>query len=114
MTLRNLAEAVVTAEHRYHSIGYLSQLERGMSSAPFLTYVNIAKALDEQPGRVMGPDPVGPEPDGAERMLVHCLRTAGIKPEEAMLRLLGRPLDPDQQLEALDGHGIPRGAVERD
>jgi transcriptional regulator with XRE-family HTH domain len=111
MTLRDLAAAVMTAERRSHSIGYLSHLERGMSSAPFFTYVAIAEALGELPGRVFGPDPVGPEPDGAERMLVHCLRGLGIKPEDAMLRLLGRPLDADQQLTALDGDRIPGGAV---
>jgi hypothetical protein len=109
MSLRDLAEAVVSAERRLHSIGYLSHLERGVSSAPFFTYVAIAGALDEHPGRIFGPDPVGPDPDGAERMLIHCLRRAGIKPEEAMLRLLGDSLDADRQLEALNGNGFPTG-----
>ena len=67
MTLRDLAEAVVSAERRLHSIGYLSHLERGVASAPFFTYVAISQALDEQPGRMFGLDPVGPEPDSAER-----------------------------------------------
>jgi hypothetical protein len=111
MTLRDMADAVVSAERRRHTIGYLSHLERGVSSAPLFTYVSIAHALGEDPGRIFGPDPVGLEPDPAERMLVHCLRRAGITPYGAMTRLLGDSLDADRQRPALDGNGLPGRAV---
>jgi hypothetical protein len=85
-----------------------------VASAPFLTYVLVVEALNADPGRVFGPDPGGPEPNDAERMLLHCMRGLGIKPEEAMLKLLGgHPLDANQQLEAVDHDGVPGRPVER-
>lgn len=114
VSLRELTERVRKPEGGQHSHSYLSRLERGVASAPFLTYVLVVEALDADPGRIFGPDPGAPGPDDAERMLLHCLRGLGIKPEEAMLRLLGRPLHADQQLEPFDGNGISGGAVVRD
>jgi transcriptional regulator with XRE-family HTH domain len=94
MTLRELADNVRTAEGGWHSIGYLSKLERGWSSPPFFTYVAIVEALDGDIGRVLGPDPFTPQPDAAEEMLLNCLRDLAIPPHQAMLRILGERPSP--------------------
>jgi transcriptional regulator with XRE-family HTH domain len=102
-TLNELARQPLTPEGAGHSPGYLSQLERGWSSPPLYTYVALAHALDETPGRLFGPDVT--EVDPAESTLLECLRRVGIAPHEALVRLLG-PRHADQQLSPVDHDGI--------
>lgn len=111
MRLLDVARAVRAPEGGHHSVGYISRLERGSSSAPFFTYVAIVDVLGADPGRVFGPERFGPGADEPEKMLLHCLRGLRIKPEDAMLRLLADPLDADQQIESLDAGLISGGPV---
>jgi len=103
LTLLELAERPLTPRGAGHSPGFLSQLERGWSSPPFYTYVAIAHALGETPGRLLGPDVT--EVDPAEAVLLECLRATGITPHEALVRLLGAR-HADQQLSPVDHNGI--------
>lgn len=92
LTLHELAREPLTPRGGGHGPGYVSQLERGWSSPPLYTYVAIARALDEAPGRLLGPDLT--EVDPAETTLLECLRAAGIAPHEALTRLLGEQSPP--------------------
>src|SRR3954452_14157635 len=104
MSLRELSDKLVLPAGGKHSIGYLSRLERGWASPPFYSYVAIIELLGADPGRVFGPDVIDVDP--AETTLLECLRDVGIAPHDAIVQLLSRPLESDQELAAIDADRI--------
>jgi transcriptional regulator with XRE-family HTH domain len=87
--LIDLCNAVVKPDGGHYTTGFFSRLERGWGSGPLTTYVNVADALDVEPGRLLGPDEAQREVSGAEMALVDLVRRLGLSPAEAIVRLTG-------------------------
>jgi transcriptional regulator with XRE-family HTH domain len=87
--LIDLCNAVVKPDGGHYTPGFFSRLERGWGSGPLTTYVNVADALDVEPGRLLGPDEAQREVSGAEMALVDLVRRLGLSPAEAIVRLTG-------------------------
>jgi len=88
MTLKDLSLAVRKPEGVHYSTGFFSRLERGSASAPLIAYSNLADVFEIDPGRLLGPDDAQREVSEAEMTLVRVLRRVGIKPDEALVRLI--------------------------
>jgi transcriptional regulator with XRE-family HTH domain len=89
MTLVDLARIVDKPGGGFYSAGFFSRLERGWGSAPLTTYENIAHAFEIEPGRLLGPDDAQQDASEAEMTLIRTLRQMGMRPHEAIARLLG-------------------------
>jgi transcriptional regulator with XRE-family HTH domain len=87
--LIDLCNAVVKPDGGRYTPGFFSRLERGWGSGPLTTYVNVADALDVEPGPLLGPDEAQREVSGAEMALVDLVRRLGLSPAEAIVRLTG-------------------------
>ena len=88
MTLKDLSLAVRKPDGYRYSMGFFSRLERGSASAPLIAYSNLAEALEIDAGRLLGPDDAQREVSEAEMTLVRVLRHLGMKPDEAIIRLM--------------------------
>jgi len=88
MTLKDLSLTVSKPDGYGYSMGFFSRLERGSASGPLIAYSNIADALEIDPGRLLGPDDAQREVSEAEMTLVRVLRGVGMKPDEAIVRLV--------------------------
>ncbi|HET8673076.1 MAG TPA: helix-turn-helix domain-containing protein [Thermoleophilaceae bacterium] len=92
LTLKDLSSAVPKPDGYRYSMGFFSRLERGSASAPLIAYSNIADVLEVDPGRLLGPDDAQREASDAEMTLIRVLRRVGMRPDEAIVRLIpGQP-----------------------
>ena len=87
MTLASLCELVERPAKGRYSPGYFSRIERGWPTAPLHVFIGIARALEVEPGALLGPDDVQREVTGGEMTLVRTLRRLNIAPDEALARL---------------------------
>lgn len=87
--LIDLCRAVDKPEGGQYTPGFFSRLERGWGSGPLTTYVNVADALDVDPGRLLGPDDAQREVSQGEMTLIELIRRMRITPAEAIARLAG-------------------------
>lgn len=71
----------------FYSRGLLSRIEKGYANSPLYVYMHIAKALDLEPGRMLGSDEAQKPINEAEMTLVRFLRRAAIRPDEALAML---------------------------
>lgn len=94
MALVDLCGIVDKPDGARYTPGFFSRLERGWASGPLATYVNVAEALEVEPGRLLGPDDVQLEISEAEMTLVDLVRRIGISPAEAIARLARLEVDP--------------------
>ena len=88
MRLKDLAELVDKPDGGHYSLGFFSRLERGWASGPLAAYENIAHAFEVEPGRLLGPDDAQQDATEAEMTLIRTLRQMGMRPHEAIARLL--------------------------
>jgi transcriptional regulator with XRE-family HTH domain len=89
MTLVDLSRVVDKPDGGHYTPGFFSRLERGWSSGPLVTYVNVAYEFGVEPGRLLGPDDAQLEVSESEMTLVRVLRRMGLRPDEAIARLAG-------------------------
>ena len=86
--LDELSQAVVRPDGRIYSTTTLSRLERGSAGSPFYVYLQVAQALEIEPGRLLGTDSALLQASEAEMTLVRALRQLAIEPHEALALLL--------------------------
>ena len=67
--------------------GYFSRIERGWPTAPLHVFIAIARALEVEPGALMGPDDIQRDVSEGEMTLVRVLRRTRTSPDEALARL---------------------------
>ncbi len=87
LTQAKLLEKVERPRGGTYSSGLVSRIEKGYANSPLYVYMHIARALDLDPGRVMGSDETQKPISEAEMTLIRFLRRACIKPDEAIARL---------------------------
>jgi transcriptional regulator with XRE-family HTH domain len=93
--LWQLAERVVRPDGARYSIATFSRLERGAAGSPFYVYLQLARALDIAPGRLLGEDSAVLPAGESELTLLRTLRIMGVSPPEALALILGaRTPDP--------------------
>jgi transcriptional regulator with XRE-family HTH domain len=87
-TLYRLAEEVIRPDGVFYSASTFSRLERGSSGSPFYVYLQLAKALRVDPGRLLGEDSALLEASEGELTLLRTLRLMEVTPAEALAQLL--------------------------
>jgi transcriptional regulator with XRE-family HTH domain len=87
LTQGQLLERVERPRGGTYSTGLLSRIEKGHASSPLYVYLHVAKALELEPGRLMGSDETQKPISEAEMTLVRFLRHLGQAPDEAIARL---------------------------
>jgi transcriptional regulator with XRE-family HTH domain len=88
MTLRDVRERIYKPNGGFYSIGYLSKLERGWSNAPLYVYLTIGELMATVPGQLLGPDDTLRGASSGELTVIAVARRLGLRPDEAVLRLL--------------------------
>lgn len=73
-----------------YSQSTLSRLEAGYGNAPLYVYIHFAEGYGVDPGRLLGPDKVEEPASEAELTLLGIMRRLGIRPDEAIVRLVRR------------------------
>ena len=88
LTLKDLRERIYKPNGGRYSLGYLSRLERGWTNAPLYVYLTIAEILAADAGQLLGPDVALREASDGELAVIAVMRRVGLRPHEAILRLL--------------------------
>jgi transcriptional regulator with XRE-family HTH domain len=88
LTLRDVRERIYKPNGGSYSLGYLSKLERGWSNAPLYVYLTIGELMATVPGQLLGPDDTLRGATAGEMTIVAVARHLGLRPHEAVLRLL--------------------------
>lgn len=87
-TLYELSDQVIRPDGVQYSASTFSRLERGAAGSPLYVYLQIARALDVEPGCLLGEDAALLEATEGELTLLRTLRTMGVAPHEALAELL--------------------------
>ena len=87
-TLYELAGRIVRHDGAVYSASTFSRLERGSAASPLYVYLQLARALDIEPGRLLGEETALLEASEGELTLIRTLRLMGIAPSEALALLL--------------------------
>lgn len=85
--LRDLCEHVAKPDGQWYSGGYFSRLERGWTSPPLYVYIATAKALEVEPGELLGMEELEREVSREQRMLLAVVERLGLSAEEALARI---------------------------
>lgn len=96
-TLLDLCQAVDKPDGGHYTPGFFSRLERGWSSGPLVTYVEVAAQLGVEPGALLGPDAAQLDVSEAELTLIQVMREMGLAAHEAIGRLVGLGKPDDQE-----------------
>ncbi len=83
-TLYQLSDQVIRPDGVHYSVSTLSRLERGSAASPFYVYLHIARALDVEPGCLLGEDAALLEATEGELTLLRTLRMMGMTPPEVL------------------------------
>ena len=88
--------------HFESSASFVSRLERGWASPPLFAYITLARFFDVAPGELLGSEGVERPLSDAELTMVRVARNLLLSPEQAIVRLMARGVDPDGS-DARDG-----------
>lgn len=86
--LADFCRRVPRADGAMYSQGFFSRLERGWASPPLWVYIQLARALEVHPGRLLGFDDFQKDVSEGEMAVVRLMRRRKIAPEDAIERLL--------------------------
>jgi transcriptional regulator with XRE-family HTH domain len=87
-TLFDLAGRIHRPDGAVYSTSTFSRLERGSASSPFYVFLQLARVLQVEPGRLLGEDTALLEASESELTLLRTLRLMEMSPSDALALLL--------------------------